>query len=154
MIHIEDTLRPQHVILGLRADTPEAATEALARRLAEDERVVDWEAFHDALLKHPPCRVSDEAAFGVCIPHARTGAVSSMVLAAARLENDTPFPECEKPVRYVFTIGVPQELAADYLRLAGLLMRVFTDPVVEESLRTAATGAEFVEALESLEVKL
>ena len=154
MIHIEDTLRPQDVILGLAVKTPEAATEALAMQLQEDERVLDWAAFHEALLKHPPCRVADEAEFGICIPHARTSAVAEMVLSAARLETDTAFPDCAKPIRYVFCIGVPQALAADYLRVAGLLMRIFTDPTVEETLRTAKTGAEFVGALESLEVKL
>src|SRR4051812_36288836 len=127
MILISDTLSPQHIVLGLDAHSAEEATEALARVLQGDEHVLDWKALHVALLKHPPCRVSDAADFGVCIPHARTSAVSQMVLAVARLAEDTPFADCQKPVRYVFCLGVPQEMAADYLRIAGLLMRVFTD---------------------------
>lgn len=154
MIHVEDTLRPEHVLLGLTASTPEAATDALLARLHEDERVLDWAAFHEAVRKHPPCRVGDSARFGICIPHARTDAVSSMVLTAARLAVDTVFPECEKPVRYVFCLGVPQAMAADYLRIAGLLMRIFTDDAAEETLRTAQDGETFLSALEKLEVKL
>jgi PTS system nitrogen regulatory IIA component len=154
MIHIYDTLRPEHILLGLAAADPESATEALVDKLRDDERVLDWATFYEAVRKHPPCRVSDGAAFGICIPHARTEAVSGMVLAAARLARDTIFPECEKPVRYVFCLGVPQEMAADYLRIAGLLMRIFTDAATEEALRTAQNGEAFLSALESLEVKL
>ena len=154
MIHIEDTLRPEHVLLGLKATDPESATKALMEKLRGDERVLDWAAFHEAVRKHPPCRVWDAAPFGICIPHARTEAVSGMVLTAARLAVDTPFPECDKPVRYVFCMGVPQEMASDYLRIAGLLMRIFTDPATEEGLRTAKTGDVFLSALENLEVKI
>ena len=154
MIHIEDTLRPEHILLGLKAADPESATSALLAKLKGDERVLDWPAFREALRKHPPCRVWDDAPFGICIPHARTDAVSGMVLTAARLAEDTFYPECEKPVRYVFCLGVPQEMAQDYLRIAGLLMRIFTDPATEEALRTAKTGEVFLSALESLEVKI
>lgn len=154
MIHIEDTLRPEHVLLGLAASSPEAATDALLARLHKDERVLDWTAFREALRKHPPCRVWDGAPYGIYIPHARTEALSGMVLTAARLAVDTMFPECDKPVRYVFCLGVPQEMAADYLRIAGLLMRIFTDEATEETLRTAQNGATFLSALENLEVKI
>lgn len=154
MIHVEDTLRPEHVLLGLVANSPEAATDALLARLHDDERVLDWAAFHEAVRKHPPCRVWDSAPYGICIPHARTDAVSGMVLTAARLATDTMFPECEKPVRYVFCLGVPQAMASDYLRIAGLLMRIFTDQGAEETLRTAQNGETFLSALENLEVKI
>ena len=113
-----------------------------------------YPAFDEALRKHPPCRVADAAPFGICIPHARTDAVSGMVLTAARLAVDTVFPDCEKPVRYVFCLGVPQAMAADYLRIAGLLMRIFTDPGTEEILRAAQNGESFLSALENLEVKI
>ena len=154
MIHIEDTLRPEHVLLGLAATSPEAATDALLARLHDDERVLDWPALREAVRKHPPCRVWDDVPFGICIPHARTDAVSGMVLTAARLAVDTMFPECAKPVRYVFCLGVPQAMAADYLRIAGLLMRVLTDESTEETLRTAQNGETFLSALENLEVKM
>jgi mannitol/fructose-specific phosphotransferase system IIA component (Ntr-type) len=154
MIHIEDTLRPEHVLLGLSASSLEAATEALLAPLHDDERVLDWPAFHEALRKHPPCQVWDNAPYGIYVPHARTDAVSGMVLTAARLAADTVFPECMKPVRYVFCLGVPQAMAADYLRIAGLLMRIFTDESTEETLRTAQNGETFLSALENLEVKI
>ncbi len=154
MIHLEDTLRAEHVVLGLPAETAEEAGRKLAALLRDDERILEWQTFHEALRQRSPCLVVDDADFGMCIVHARTSALSSMVLAAARLRVDTVFAECARPVRYVFCLGVPQEMAADYLRIAGLLMRIFTNPPVEQALHTAKTGHAFLHALESLEVTL
>ena len=51
-------------------------------------------------------------------------------------------------------IAVPTALAADYLRIVGLIARVFKDPEVEEQLRTVQTPAEFIEILARAETKL
>jgi PTS system nitrogen regulatory IIA component len=60
----------------------------------------------------------------------------------------------EFPVRYVFCIAVPRAYAADYLRIVGLLARVFKDRHTEGELRAAQTSAEFVELLSKREAKL
>ena len=127
---------------------------AVTTLLRNDSRVLDWEAFTTALRSHPPCNVSDDSGFGICIPHARTTALTAMVMSAARLTPEIAFPECPCPVRYIFCIGVPQEMASDYLRLAGALMRIFTDAETENALHSAATRQAFLETLSKLERKL
>jgi nitrogen PTS system EIIA component len=154
MITIADTLDVDHVRLQVSAATPEEAIEEVASLLHDDVRVLDWPRFHAALQAHPPCRVGDEGGFGICIPHARTDAVSEMVMSAGRFEKEVAFSDCSLPVRYVFCIGVPQALAGDYLRIVGALMRLFTNAETERMVHTAATGAEFVAALSRLEMKL
>ena len=154
MITIQDTLFPEDVLLNLEVST---ATDAIARTsalLKDDERVLDWRLFQEELLAHPPCRVDDDVAFGICIPHARTSAVNEMVMSAARLRSSLLFPECTKPVRYLFCIGVPKALASDYLRIAGALMRIFKDSTAESELYSAPTPREFVSVLSRLERKL
>ena len=154
MITIADTLLAEDVSLNLEVNTPAASIEHVARLLMEDERVLDWKEFYDTLKAHPPCRISEDGDFGICIPHARTQAVSEMVMSAARLSRELPFPGCQKPVRYIFCIGVPQALASDYLRIAGALMRIFKEPNAEKALHTAASPTEFIAALSRLENKL
>lgn len=154
MITIADTLLAEDVVLNLAPDTPEAAIDHAARLLMDDERVIDWSEFYRVLRAHPPCRVSDELEFGICIPHARTGAVSEMVMSAVRLSREIYFPDCPQPIRYVFCIGVPQALAADYLRITGALMRLFKEPDAEMELRRSASAREFIEVLCRLEKKL
>jgi mannitol/fructose-specific phosphotransferase system IIA component (Ntr-type) len=45
-------------------------------------------------------------------------------------------------------------MAADYLRVAGALMRIMSDPEAEARLRAAASPAEFLEVLGAREMKL
>lgn len=154
MLTVADTLSADHVLLDLAAASPAAAIDAVIRALRHDERVLDAAALNTALRVNPPCRVTASAAFGICLPHARTAAVSDMVMSAARLATEVRFEACDHPVRYLFCIAVPQAMAADYLRIAGALMRIFTDAETEHALHTASTSTAFVQALTRLECKL
>lgn len=154
MITIATTLEPEDVLLDFAVATPEDAVTRVAAMLRTDERVLDWQEFSHVLQSHPPCRVADVADFGICIPHARTDAVTDLVMSAGRLSPEVAFTECAKPVRYVFCLGVPRALAADYLRIAGALMRLFKDADTEGALRVARTREEFVHVLSRLETRL
>ena len=92
--------------------------------------------------------------FAICIPHTRTEQVTSLVMSVGRSTPGIVFPGCAAPVRYLFCIGVQIALAADYLRIVGMLARIVKDPVSEERLRTATSGLAFVQALSRLEAKL
>jgi PTS system nitrogen regulatory IIA component len=153
MITIADILRPEHVALEVRAQTPEAVIAEVAAPLRTDERVLDWEAVLAGFFKVAPCLPASPQ-FAICIPHTRTNQVTSLVMSVGRSTPGIIFPASPVPVRYLFCIGVQLALAADYLRIVGLLARIVKDPVSEERLRAAATGLEFVQALSRLEAKL
>ncbi len=154
MITIADTLLAEDVALNQSFDTPDAAIDYAARLLMDDERVMDWAEFYRVLKAHPLCRVSDQRNFGICIPHARTGAVNEMAMSAIRLNRELPFSDCPQPVRYIFCIGVPHVMASDYLRIAGALMRLFKEEGAERELHQTTSAAEFINVLSRLEKKL
>jgi mannitol/fructose-specific phosphotransferase system IIA component (Ntr-type) len=153
MITIADTLAPEHVILDLAGTTPSAVIAKLTAVLRNDERVLDWKAFEKEMGAQPAFRVAEGADFGICVPHARTDTVSEMVMSAGRLAQPLVFKDCPQPIRYIFCLGVPKAVAAEYLRIAGVLMRIFTDPETERALREAATREAFVATLAGLEVR-
>lgn len=154
MTTIPDALKPEHVLLGLEAANPREAIAATAALLRRDARVSDWDAFAKLLAEPAPCRAATASGIGICLPHARTDGVSALVMSAARLAHDLAFAECGTPIRYIFCLGVPQALTADYLRIAGALMRIMNERGSEEKIRQAATRPEFVEALGEYEMKL
>lgn len=155
MITIPDILEPNRVLLGLSPATPEAAAAAVIDALATHPQVLDWSAFKEALQLNPPCHIAaTDALFAVCLPHARTPAVEGIVMSAGRLAKDTFLPQCPKPIRYIFCIGAAREMAADYLRIAGALMRVLGDASEESLLHAAETPEDFVECLGELEKRL
>ena len=150
---IADILRPEDVALGLKAATHEEAINEVAALLRHDERVLDWEALLAGFRQAAPCLpVSPE--FAICIPHTRTDQVTAMVISAGRSAAGIVFPGCEPRVRYLFCIGVQHVLAADYLRIVGLLARIIKDPASERRLWAVASGAAFVDELSRLEAKL
>src|SRR4051812_16472729 len=120
MITIAQTLAPERIRLSLRATEPGAAMRETAELLHSAPEVLEWDAFLPALQKSTPCLNETGSDFGICLPHARTEAVSTMVMSVGRSVAGIPFTGCVVPVRYIFCIGVPKALDKDYLRIVGL----------------------------------
>jgi mannitol/fructose-specific phosphotransferase system IIA component (Ntr-type) len=154
MITIAALLRPDHITLQTRATEPESAIDEVAALLKNVPAVLDFSALLKGVHASAPCLPEPGGGFALCIPHTRGECVSEMVMSLGRSESGIIFPNVELPVRYVFCIAVPRALAADYLRIVGLLARVFKDHSAEAQLRAATTGAEFVDLLSRREAKL
>jgi mannitol/fructose-specific phosphotransferase system IIA component (Ntr-type) len=153
MITIEDILHLDDIDLDLKMTNQEEAINHVASLLKEDERVTDWNQFYKGLASIKPC-IGAAGGTGVCIPHTRTNSVTGMVMSAGRSRNGIVVKGAEGPVHFVFVIGVPVALAADYLRIIGALARIFKDSVTREKLRETKSAEEFLELLESAEMKL
>ena len=154
MITVADILPAAHITLDLVATTPRGAIEEVAALMKSDVAVVDWSALLAGVHAVAPCLPETEGGFAICIPHTRGECVSTMVMSVGRSAAGVSFPEVELPVRYLFCIAAPRALAADYLRIVGLLARVFKDPSAECELRDATTPADFIALLSRREAKL
>ena len=106
MITIGDTLRVEHVHLNAAADSPEAAVDLVAASLRSHPAVLDWDKLSLALHQASPCAAERGCDFGICIPHARSSAVSAMVMSVGRFDPGLSFEGCFQPIRYVFCIGL------------------------------------------------
>jgi len=129
----------------------EEAIFHVASLLKDDRRVNDWNVFY-ASLNSKNSRIAEEPGFEICIPHARTSAVKEMVMSVGRsMPASSPVGATAK-TQYIFVIGLPAALAADYLRVIGAIARVFKDARVEAQLRSAAQPEEFLAILASGEM--
>jgi mannitol/fructose-specific phosphotransferase system IIA component (Ntr-type) len=154
MITLAETLQPDRIRLQLGATDSVDAIRETAELLQNVPAVLDWEQLYTGLRKSTPCVGEPDAAFAICLPHARTDAVASMVMSIGRSQRGLAFPGSPKLVRYVFCIGVPKAMAQDYLRIVGLLMRIMKHPEMERSLAEAEDGREFLDQLAELEAVL
>jgi mannitol/fructose-specific phosphotransferase system IIA component (Ntr-type) len=154
MISIADTLRPERIRLTLAATDCDGAIRETAGPLQSAPAVLDWDALLAGLFRSAPCIAERDTDFGFCLPHARTDAVSTMVMSIGISPGGILFPDCQVPVRYIFCIGVPKALATDYLRIVGLLTRILRDPANEAMLRTATSPAELLDELSAMEAHL
>jgi mannitol/fructose-specific phosphotransferase system IIA component (Ntr-type) len=154
MISIADTLEPDRIRLSLASNIPQIAIEEVAAAMRNVPAVLDWDELHAGLHRSAPCLAESGGEFAICLPHARTDAVTSMVMAVGRSAHGVKFPGCNALVRYIFCIGVPKALANDYLRILGLLARILKQPKTEQALRNAQTPVEFIHLLSVLEASL
>jgi len=153
MITIADILKPESIDLDLKMGNQEEAINHVASMLKEDERVTDWNAFYQSLLSKQPC-LAAAGGSEICIPHTRTDGVTGMVMSAGRSQAGIIAAEAQWPIHFIFVIGVPVALAADYLRIIGALTRIFKAPVTRERLLQTQKPGEFLQLLASAEMKL
>ncbi|HVH10063.1 MAG TPA: CBS domain-containing protein [Gemmatimonadales bacterium] len=146
---LRDILRPEHVVVPLRAATVKEATELLAERLIGAGLVAEPQRL-SALIRHtwPEDMVSvGEHAF---LPHFRTEAVRGLATAVGisptpiRWEKDS-----HRAARIVVFIVAPGKDAALYLQVVGALARALSDPETVLAL-LAARSPEDVARLAAL----
>ncbi len=140
---------PDVVLLDLAAATGEDAVRSLHAALAARSGLVtDAPRFLTELLDRmrlSPVTIAED----VALPHARTDAVSRLVLAVARMAAGVAFDAEHPGVRLVFLIGTPRDAVTEYLRVVAALTRRLRDPAARSGLMTATDENEFRSMLAS-----
>jgi len=85
---------------------------------------------------------------GVALPHARTTAVTEIVLAIGRCREPVPFGPDQVPIRLVFLYGVPTQCIGGYLAAVARLTRLLKTPGTLDALLTAPDEASFRQHLQ------
>jgi len=79
---------------------------------------------------------------GIAFPHARTNAVSSLVMVIATCSRPILFGEVQ--VRLIFLIGIPKRAGAEYLELISYLARQVRGETVVDQLVKAEDISSFL----------
>jgi mannitol/fructose-specific phosphotransferase system IIA component (Ntr-type) len=139
MIRISEILFPEQILVDIRAFTREEAVHVVAETLRRDERIRDWNRFLTSLNE---CDRSGRInlGLGITIPHSRTSSVTDMVMAFGRLT--APLSTPSGKITYILVIGIPDAMDAEYLRLVGVLLRVFRDEELRRRLDEAKNPSE------------
>ncbi len=134
--------QPDAVVLDLPVTSGEAAIRALHARLALLPAVTDPDGFMRDLMERAAVSsvcISPE----VALPHARTSAVSRLLLAVGRATPSVAFDAGHPAVRLVILIGTPKKQVAEYLQLVAGMARLLKNEKVRAALLAAPTEAEF-----------
>jgi PTS system fructose-specific IIA component len=113
-------LRAAIFIKNLAAETEHEAISRMLGRLEGRPEVRDFTELSAAVFERQQI---DPPLFpgGIAFPHARTNAVTSLVMVIATCSQSIPFAVV--PVRLIFLIGIPKRAGADYLELISFLAR-------------------------------
>lgn len=134
---------PDAVTLDLRAPSGAEAIRVLHGRLGTAAGAVTdaTQLLVDLLERAEVASVC--IADDIALPHARTGAVSRLVLAVGRAPADIAFDAQHAHVRLVFLIGTPKSAVTEYLRVVAALSRLLKDPATRAALLAAPNESEF-----------
>lgn len=134
---------PDSVVLDLEAETGEAAVRALHRRLVQVPGAVDdapgFLADLTTRMQLGPVCIAED----IALPHARTNAVSHLVLAVGRALKPVPFDADHPRVRLIFLIGTPKDAVTGYLKAVAALSRMLRNPATRAGLLSTTDEAEF-----------
>jgi mannitol/fructose-specific phosphotransferase system IIA component (Ntr-type) len=145
MIRVRGTLLPEHVLLDLTARSREEIIRQLSASLRSDTRISDWKGFLGALAEREATGKVN-LHFGLTLPHVRTSSVTKMLMAFARLAE--PLPQKDGPLQFAVLIGIPRAMDAEYLRIVGILMRVFRNEKLRQKLLLAHKPSEIIQIFE------
>ena len=92
---------------------------------------------------------------GIAIPHARLEGLEKIIMAFASLKKGIDFgAEDKKPVKLIFLLGTPPEMASDYLKVLGKLSHLLKEKDIQKKLLKAGSPSEVIEIIEETERNL
>ncbi len=139
-------LVPERLKLDFAAKSETDAINEVAALLAEAPGVLDFEQFRSELFSREKLSPTSLGS-GVAFPHARTAAVTEIVMAIGRSREGVFFERCSEKIHLIFVIGTPKESVREYLGLLASLAALLRQSAVREKLMQAETEADFVSAL-------
>ncbi|HEB84077.1 MAG TPA: PTS sugar transporter subunit IIA [Bacteroidetes bacterium] len=134
-----ELLTPQHIFLDMHAEDRFSLIRRICENLNSDPVVRNAETLAEAAITREE-EMSTGIENGVALPHARTNAVTHLLLAFVRPERPLDFSAPDsQPVDLVFFSAVPPRCVDEYLKLTASIVRLLQKPGVVDGLRAADT---------------
>jgi len=111
----------EKLITFLDVDDQKAAIEKMIDLLDSEGKLLDKEAFHEAILKREKI-VSTGIGMGVALPHAKLAGYNTFFIAIGIHARGVAWDSLDSaPVRLIFMIGGPDDKQTEYLQLLSRL---------------------------------
>lgn len=151
VLKISKLLKPQAIIMDIKARDKIDAIKELVNYMAEKKMVRDREEFQTALAKRENLE-STGIGDGIAIPHARTNAVDDLLLAFARSQQGVDFSSIDgKPSHIIFLIASPEDKKSEYIVTLAKLSRLLRKQNVRTQLKNANSSEEIMNIIKENE---
>lgn len=140
-MQLSDLLSPRRIKVPLTGATQRAVIEELVNVVADDGLLTDRDQALRAVLEREQAH-STAIGSGLAVPHAKTGAVGEVVLAAGKSGEGVEFDSADgRPVTVVLLLLSPPDKIGPHIRALALISRLATSPQARDRL-LAADDAE------------
>ncbi|MEO0453244.1 MAG: PTS sugar transporter subunit IIA [Verrucomicrobiota bacterium] len=144
-----EKLKSDYIVVGGSAKRQSEAMLQVSSLLEDHPAVKD---FHLLLADLEEREKLESTCLGneLALPHARTDAVTEMVIAVGVFPEGVPGP-AGQPVKLFFVIGTPKGMVSDYLVTVGALARMMKEEENRQRLITASSPEQFVNSFRAIE---
>jgi PTS system fructose-specific IIC component len=140
MAKISELLPRSAILLNIDSKEKFEVIREMVQPLIATGAVADESEFVSAIVRRENME-STGIGLGVAIPHARTTAVNSMILAFARSDAGVDFSSLDgKPSHLIFLIAAPEAQKTEYIMTLARLSRLLRRDEVRIELGRAATA--------------
>ena len=151
---ISEILTVERIILDLDVDDKYDAISKLIKTLGNCSEVIDQEKFAKDIVQREedfPTGLEN----GTALPHARTTAVTDLVMAFGRCNTGIDFgaPDA-KPTTLIFLFGVPRDEVKDYLKTIAQLSRLLQKDTFRKQLMQAKDPSDILDSIRESEKKV
>jgi len=144
-------LREDRVILNLEVQDKWEAIRRLAETFRGSQEILDFPKFLEDVKEREALQTTG-VGDAVALPHARSASVKSLIVAVGVTRFPLEFEALDgQPVRLVFLMGVPNEDAAQYIKLLAYLAKTVCKPELRDRLTEAPNAASLIEVLRAVE---
>ncbi|MBF0586865.1 PTS sugar transporter subunit IIA [Prosthecochloris sp. N3] len=142
---IEDLLSDDCIVLHLELTSKSQVIDKMLSIVADHPGVKDHDKLRQDVLKREK-EMSTGIGKQIALPHAKTDAVSSPVLALATLGTEINFESIDnEPVQLVFLLATPEEMLAEHLKLLSRITRLAGREDVRIRLMAASSADEVLD---------
>ncbi len=147
MAKISELLPRSAIVLNLQSKEKFAVINELVRPLVATGAITEESEFVSAIIRRENME-STGIGLGVAIPHARTKAVSSIVLAFGRSDSGVDFNSLDgKPSHLIFLIAAPEEQKTEYIMTLARLSKLLRKDEVRIGLNKAGSPDDVIDVI-------
>ena len=143
-MEVKDYVKKELINLNLLSEKKGDAIRELAQLMEGTGGIVDFERFLEDVFERErlgTTGIGDE----IAIPHARTDAVSQLIIALGRSARGVEFESLDgRKVKLLFLMGTPKGSVSHYLKILAQLTRLLKEGLFREKLLEAQDGERVV----------
>lgn len=151
MVRLSEYLNTSQICLALESKDKQGIINELAEYIREAKGVKNFKAFLKDVFKRESVATTGIGG-EVAIPHARTDAVDSFVIAFGRSAQGVDFEALDsQPCKLFFMLGTPKGQVPQYLQILAHLTRLLKDKAFCNELLVAKTPEAVLHVFEQAE---
>jgi len=146
-IKVSNLLDDRLINLSLEGENKKEVIAELVELIAKSRKLKDKKAFLKAVIERESLG-STGIGYGVAIPHAKSDAVSGLILAFARKDTGIDFGALDGERTYLFfAFAAPKSEVGAHLKILSEISRLVKDKFIVELLKKAKDRKEILKII-------